>query len=82
MLTERLLLAALASVIVGDHFAHLMTAAVGLDVLGHEVTTTELAAVLAIASITILLDPHAAGSPAAGAAGRARACGSGCPCWG
>ncbi len=54
VLTERLLLAALASVVVGDHFAHLLTAAVGLDVLGHEVTTTELAAVLAIASITIL----------------------------
>ena len=54
VLTERLLLAALASVIVGDHVAHLMTAAVGLDVLGHEVTTTELAAVLAVASITIL----------------------------
>ena len=54
VLTERLLLAALASVVVGDHFAHLLTAAVGLDVLGHEVTTTELAAVLAIAAITIL----------------------------
>ena len=54
VLTERLLLAAFASVIVGEHFAHLLTAAVGLDVLGHEVTTTELAAVLAIAAITIL----------------------------
>ena len=53
-LAERLLLAAFASVIVGDHFAHLLTAAVGLDVLGHEVTTTELAAVLAVASIAIL----------------------------
>jgi magnesium transporter len=54
VLTERLLLAAFASVIVGDHFAHLMTAAVGLDVLGHEVTSTELAAVLAVAVITVL----------------------------
>ena len=63
---------ALASVVVGDHFAHLMTAAVGLDVLGHEVTTTELAAVLAIAVDHHPLDPHAARSPAAGAAGRAR----------
>ena len=43
VLTERLLLAALASVVVGDHFAHLLTAAVGLDLLGHEMTTTEAA---------------------------------------
>ncbi len=54
VLAERLLLAALASIIVGDHLAYLLTAAIGFDVLGHEVTTAELAAVVAIASIAIL----------------------------
>ncbi len=54
VLTERLLLAALASVIVGEHLASRLTAAVGLDVLGHDVTTTELAAIVGIAAIAIL----------------------------
>jgi magnesium transporter len=54
VLTERLLLTALASVIVGEHLASSLTGAVGLGVLGHDVTTSELTAVVAIASITIL----------------------------